>query len=109
MSFVCRLPKERSAEQEAFGALESVLPNAHDYLRHRQLEILLHTQWYLSSRVFDPRIVLENWVSKARHSEQKRFAGIRITGNPFSLPSDREWEEFGGYEKAVQAAIKMNE
>ena len=94
------------SEQEAFAALESVLPNAHDYLGQRQLEILPHTQWYLSSGVFDSRIVLDNWVSKARYSEHKGFAGIRITGNPFWLQSERDWEEFGDYEKAVQAAIR---
>ena len=93
------------SEQEAFTALEQALPNAHDYLHQRQLEILPHSQWYLSSGVFDPAIVLSNWVSKARHSEQKGFAGIRITGNPFWLHSDKEWVEFGQYEQAVQAAI----
>ena len=92
-------------ERDAFEALENVLPNAHEYLAKRQLEILPHSQWYLSSGVFNAQIVLENWVSKARHSEQKGFAGIRITGDPFWLHSEADWKAFGCYEHAVQKAI----
>ena len=93
-------------EVEAFQALEQVLPNAADYLAQKQLEILPHTQWYLSSGVFDADMVLHNWVSKARHAEAKGFAGIRITGNPFWLRTQQDWSQFGKYEKAVTDAIR---
>ena len=93
-------------EQEAFQALEQVLPNAHEYLANKQLEILPYTQWYFSSGVFDSKIVLDNWMSKARHSQAKGFAGIRITGNPLGLKSEDDWKKFGSYEKAVHEAIR---
>lgn len=93
-------------EMEAFQALEQVLPNAADYLAQKQLEILPHTQWYLSSGVFDADMVLHNWVSKARHAETRGFAGIRITGNPFWLRTEQDWSQFGKYEKAVTNAIQ---
>lgn len=93
-------------EVEAFQALEKVLPNAADYVAQKQLEILPHTQWYLSSGVFDADMVVHNWVSKARHAEAKGFAGIRITGTPFWLRTGQEWSQFGKYERAVTNAIQ---
>jgi len=93
-------------EVEAFQALEQVVPNAADYLAQKQLEILPHTQWYLSSGVFDADMVLQNWASKARHAEAKGFAGIRITGNPFWLRTEQDWSQFGKYEKAVTNTIQ---
>lgn len=93
-------------EKEAFEALQQVLPNAHEYLAQRQLEILPYRQWYLGSGIFDAGIVLKNWVSKARHAESKGFAGIRITGNPLWLQSEEDWAQFGSYEEAVHKAIR---
>ena len=93
-------------ESDAFQALEQVLPDVHEYLARKQLEILPYTQWYLPSGSFDSRIVIDNWMSKARHTEAKGFAGIRITGNPLWLKSESEWEQFVSYEKTVHEAIR---
>ena len=90
---------------DAFRALEQVLPDAHQYLVKKQLEILPHSQWYLSSGIFDPAIVLRSWLSKAEHAQAKGFAGLRITGNPFWLRSEQDWEQFGTYEQAVTQSI----
>jgi len=92
-------------ENEAFQALEQVLPNAHRYLVEKQLEIFPHTQWYFSSGIFDPKIVLDNWMSKAKHAQARGFAGLRITGNPFWLRGEQDWEEFGTYEQTVTQSI----
>lgn len=92
-------------ENDAFHALEQVLPHAHRYLSQKQLEILPHPQWYMSVGIFDPEIVLQNWVSKARDAQAKGFAGMRITGNPFWLESEQDWEQFGTYEQAVTQSI----
>lgn len=92
-------------QNEAFLALEKVLPDTYRYLAQKQLEILPHSQWYLSSGVFDAQVVLDNWVSKAKHAETKGFSGIRITGNPFWLQSNEDWAQFGRYEQAVHKAI----
>jgi len=90
---------------DAFRALEQVLPDAHQYLVKKQLLILPHSQWYLSSGIFDPAIVLRSWLSKAEHAQAKGFAGLRITGNPFWLRSEQDWEQFGAYEQAVTQSI----
>jgi hypothetical protein len=92
-------------ESDAFCALEEALPDAHQFLARKQLEILPHTQWYLSSGIFEPQVVLHNWVSKARHAQAKGFEGVRITGNPFWLASNEDWEQFGAYEQAVTQTI----
>ena len=93
-------------EKDAFEALQAVLPNAHQYLAHRQLEIVPANQWYLVSGVFDAQIVLNNWVSKVQQAESKGFAGIRITGNPLWLQSEEDWALFGSYEQAVHKGIR---
>jgi hypothetical protein len=50
-------------------------------------------------------MVLHNWLTKAKHAQAKGFAGVRITGNPFWLASDQDWEQFGAYEQAVTQKI----
>ena len=97
---------EPVTEREAFEALEAVLPEAHEYLIRKQLEILPSHQSSLASGAFNQEMVLENWVSKARYAEAKGFSGLRITGNPFRLRSEEEWAQFGCYERKVEAAIR---
>jgi CheY-like chemotaxis protein len=96
-------------EVEAFEALKQALPNAADYLAHKQLEIIACSSWYLVSGVFDGDTVLENWLSKASHAKTQGFAGLRITGNPFWLRTENEWSQFGGYELAVTDAIRYKQ
>jgi hypothetical protein len=93
-------------ENDALQALEQVLPDAHQYLVNKQLEIFPHSQWYLFSGIFDAGLVLGNWLSKSKHAEGKGFAGMRITGNPFWLASEQDWEQFGAYEQAVTQSIR---
>jgi len=69
-------------EQDAFKALETALPYAHQYLAHKQLEIVASRQWYIPSGKFDAQLVLDSWLSRAQYAEAQGFAGIRITGNP---------------------------
>lgn len=92
-------------EQDAVEALEAVFPQTHEYLIGKQLEVLSHDHWYLSSGSFNEAMVLENWITRARYAEAQGFAGIRITGNPFWLQSEEEWAQFGCYEHKVEAAI----
>jgi MEDS: MEthanogen/methylotroph, DcmR Sensory domain len=94
------------AEREAFQALEAVVPQLHHYLAQKQLEIMPSQQWYLPSGEFDAQIVLDNWVSRARHAETKGFAGIRITGNPVWLKSEEDWSQFGRFEETVHERIR---
>ena len=97
---------EPVTERDAFEALEAVLPQAHEYLIQKRLEILPYHLWYLSSGAFNEEMVVENCVSKARSAEAKGFAAFRITGNPFWLQSEEEWAQFGCYEQKVEAAIR---
>ena len=93
-------------EKEAFEALEMVLPQAHQYLARKQLEIMSSRQWYLRSGKFDGQIVLDKWLSQARHAEAKGFAGIRITGNSNWLQSEEDWTQFMRYEESVHQRIR---
>jgi len=92
--------------KEAFEALERVLPHAHQYLAQGQIEITPSRQWYLPSGKFDAQIVLDNWLSRARHAEAKGFAGIRIAGNPVWLQSEEDWGQLKQYEESVHQRIR---
>src|SRR5690242_17421851 len=60
---------EPVTEADAFAALQQVLPDAYRYLEKKQMEILPHTQWYISSGIFKPELVLHNWLSKNKHAQ----------------------------------------
>ncbi len=92
-------------ENDAFRELELVLPNAHEYLVKEQLEILPYDKWYLSAGIFEPARVLRNWALKAAQAQANGFTGVRITGNPFWMRSETDWEQFDAYEKAVTLNI----
>ena len=92
-------------EQDAFKALETALPYAHQYLAHKQLEIVASRQWYIPSGKFDAQLVLDSWLSRAQYAEAQGFAGIRITGNPVWLESEEDWTQFRLYEEAIQLRI----
>jgi hypothetical protein len=93
-------------ENDAMRALEQVLPHAHQYLANKQLEIFSHSQWYLSSGIFDGQRVLGNWLAKFKHAQANGFAGMRITGNPFWLGCEQDWEQFSAYEQSVTQNIE---
>jgi hypothetical protein len=97
---------EPVTEKEAFEALERVLPHAHQYLAHGQIEITPSRQWYLPSGKFDAQLVLDNWLSRAQRAEAKGFAGIRIAGNPVWLRSEEDWRQFKQYEESVHQRIR---
>ena len=93
-------------DNEAFEELEKVLPDAHQYLGRQQLEIFTATQWYLPSGKFDMRVVLDNWMRRARRAEAEGFAGMRITGNPVWLQTQTDWDQFARYEEIVHQWIR---
>lgn len=94
-------------EKDAFQALEDVLPDAHQYLAKKQLEILPSAQWYLpSGRKFDMQIVLDNWKYRVHRAEADGFVGIRITGNPVWLQNEEDWSQFARFEEIVHERIK---
>ena len=97
---------EPLTEQAACEALEAVLPQAHQYLAQKQLEIVPAHQWYLSSGKFEAQRVLDNLLSRSRHVQAQGFAGIRITGNLAWLRADEDWTQFMHYERSVHQQIR---
>ena len=69
-------------ENDAFQALEQVLPNAHRYFVDKQLEVFPHTQWYLPCGIFDAGLVLGNWLSKSKHVREKDLLECVLLGVP---------------------------
>ena len=102
----CLWITEDHLEQDALKALRQVLPDAAEYIRRRQLEILAASDWYLTSGVFDAGKSFRNWASRGRAAEANGFVGARTTGNPFWLQSEEDWHQFLTYEQAVHQAIE---
>ncbi len=94
------------SEPDAIRALEQVFPNVHQYVLNKQLEILPHTKWYFSAGVFNGERVLQNWLSQTRRAQENGFEGARVTGNPFWLVSEHDWEQFRVYEHLVSQRIR---
>jgi hypothetical protein len=76
-------------ENDAMRALEQVLPHAHEYLANKQLEFFSHSQWYLSSGIFDGQRVLGNWLAKFKHAQANGFAGIALPETLFGSDVNR--------------------
>ena len=93
-------------ENDAFEALEALLPNAHEFLARQQLELLSSAQWYLPSGKFDMQIVLDNWMYRARRTEAQGFAGVRITGSPVWLQCEEDWTAFARFEETVHERMQ---
>ena len=52
------------------------------------------------------RVVLDNWMRRARRAEAECFAGMRITGNPVWLQTQTDWDQFARYEEIVHQWIR---
>lgn len=98
------LPSAVSIEH-ARQALEATIPGLKRYEASGQLDIVLHTDWYLDNNEFVHEKVLEGWKTKIDIALSKGFEGLRVTGDAEWVRSDVEWFNCQQYEKAVHAVI----
>ena len=92
-------------KDEAIAAMQKMLPNFSEYLKEGKMEILSHTEWYLKDGQFESQRVLNGWVKKYVNAIAAGYAGMRVTGNPFWLNSQQDWNDFTEYEAEVNKVI----
>jgi PAS domain S-box-containing protein len=90
--------------EDAKQSLRKAVKNLDDLIRKGQIEILDYSQWYTRSGKFNSGKVLKGWVEKERQALEKRFHGLRLTGNTFWLEKNG-WKAFTEYEAEVNSVI----
>jgi PAS domain S-box-containing protein len=102
--FCMWITSEPLSVAEARAALAGAMPNADDYIRKGQLEILDYTEWYTAGGRFEAGRVLQGWAEKERRALGRGFDGLRLTGNTFWL-EEAQWRDFADYEAAINDVI----
>lgn len=90
--------------EQATHALRECVPDLDRRLAAGQIEIIPHTDWYLSGGRFDQQRVLGGWIQKLDAALANGYAGLRLAGNTFWLEKDN-WRDFTNYEEAVNSLI----
>jgi PAS domain S-box-containing protein len=91
--------------EEAMGAMEAAVPNFLSYVKRGQIEIFPHTEWYLRGGKFEMKRVLADWAEKHDDALKKGYEGMRVSGNPFWLESEKDWDDFSAYEAQINNVV----
>jgi hypothetical protein len=91
--------------EDALRALEEGVPGFSQYLAKGQIEVFPHTDWYLKGGQFDLKRTLDMWMEKHDEALSRGFAGMRVTGNPYWIDNKKDWDDFAGYEAAINDVI----
>jgi len=89
---------------EVENTMRKSMPDFDAYLERGQIEILPHSQWYLSGGNFDMQRVLRGWTAKLNQALMEGYAGIRVTGDTAWL-GRKMWKNFANYEHEINEAI----
>jgi PAS domain S-box-containing protein len=74
------------------------------YLKKGQIEIVPHSEWYISGGTFDSQRVLKAWVDKLDQALAHGYEGMRVTGNTAWLEK-KDWRDFTAYEEEINSVI----
>ncbi len=91
---------------EVENTMRKSMPDFDTYLERGQIEILPHSQWYLSGGNFDMQRVLRGWAAKLNQALKEGYAGIRVTGDTAWL-GRKIWKNFANYEHEINEAIRQ--
>ena len=101
--FCLYVASEPVIAEEAERALREAVPNFERYLAEGQIEIVSHSDWYLSGGHFDPLRVRRAWIDKLNRGLAQGNAGMRFAANTFWLEKE-DWDSFAEYEGKVDEA-----
>ena len=73
---------ELLTEQEATGALRDALPDLDRYVANRSIEVVVHDDWFLSGKTFDPHKVAARFKKKLNEALARGYSGMRVNGSP---------------------------
>ena len=103
--FCLYVASEPVIAEEAERALREAVPNFERYLAEGQIEIVSHSDWYLSGGHFDPLRVRQAWIDKLNRGLAQGNAGMRFAANTFWLEKE-DWDSFAEYEEKVDEAFR---
>ncbi|GEM_PF-1311676 len=90
---------------EARQAMAETMPDFSSYLEKGQMEIIPYTDFYLKDDKFEFKRVLGQWAAKHDQALASGYAGLRVSGNPFWLTSQEDWDNFTEYEAEINKVI----
>ena len=102
--FCMWITAEPLSAEEVKKAMTKAVPGFARYLKNGQIEIMPHDRWYLHGGVFNAQKVLDGWIDKEQLALDKRYSGLRLTGNTFWLER-KDWKSFVDYEAAINEVI----
>lgn len=103
--FCLYVASEPVVAEGAERALREAVPNFERYLAEGQIEIVSHSDWYLSGGHFDPLRVRQAWMDKLNQGLAQGNAGMRFAANTFWLEKE-DWDSFAEYEEKVDEAFR---
>src|SRR5581483_2826913 len=65
-------------QEEARNALRAAVPEADHHLARGDVEILLHSEWYLKNGVLDVQRVTRGWQEKLDQALARGYEGLRV-------------------------------
>lgn len=91
--------------EDVLAALRERIPGFQQYLDNRQIEVFPYTDWYLKGGNFDLQRTLNMWMEKHDEALERKFDGMRVSGNPYWLDSKQDWDDFAAYEAEINNVI----
>lgn len=91
--------------EDALAALTRRVPSFSDYRARTQIEVFPHTDWYLKGGRFDLGRTLGMWMAKHDEALARGFSGLRVSGTPYWIDNQRDWDDFAAYEAEINKVI----
>jgi len=83
-------------EEEAFAALQKIVPDSTKFIEKGRLFILPYTEVHMKGGTFDADRVMQWWLDKELEASSRGFEGLRLAGNTFWIESGL-WDAFTDY------------
>ena len=91
-------------EDEAWSALQRVVPDLDRYLSGGNIEMFPAREWYLERGKFELQWVTSAWNDKLSRALARGYPGMRVSGNTAWLER-KDWRDFCEYEEQLNNSI----
>lgn len=95
---------EPVSEDEAWSALQRVIPDLDRYLSGGSIEMFPGREWYLERGKFELQWVTSAWNAKLSGALARGYPGMRVSGNTAWLEK-KDWKDFCEYEEQLNNSI----
>ena len=93
-------------DPDVYQRLEAELPDLHDRINNKQLEIVSCGQWSRTDGTFYGEAFHRHWGVRSEHAIEKGFKGMRVACDPSALMGAHEGALFKSYETTVRNVIQ---